>query len=217
MTLRGLVHAHSYHSFDSLLPPRAYLAYARHEQLNFLCLTDHNTINGSIEIARLNRDPDLEIVVGAEYATNRGDVIGLFLSREITDRRWEAVVDGIRDQGGLVLLPHPHRNHRLDESIWQDVDLVEVFNARSSASANTAALGDALKYDTRQCVGTDIHTLWELVRNDTFVSLEGEGPLRQQLLEAPRWFTMRSSSAWLTWYSQTVKTGRRRLGHPGHQ
>jgi hypothetical protein len=56
-----------------------------------------------------------------------------------------------------------------------------------------------------------------LVRNDTFVSLEGEGPLRQQLLEAPRWFTMRSSSAWLTWYSQTVKASRRRLGHAGHR
>jgi predicted metal-dependent phosphoesterase TrpH len=217
MTLRGLVHAHSYHSFDSLLPPRAYLAYARHKRLDFLCLTDHNTIEGSIEIARLNRDPDLQIVVGAEYATDRGDVIGLFLSKEITDRRWEAVIDGIRDQGGLVLLPHPHRNHYLDESIWQDVDLAEVFNARSSASANTAAQGDALKYSTQQIIGTDIHTLWELVRNDTFVSLDGEGSLRQQLLEAPRSFTVRSSSPWLTWYSQAVKASRRRLGHPGHR
>jgi predicted metal-dependent phosphoesterase TrpH len=217
MTLRGLVHAHSYHSFDSLLPPRAYLAYARHKQLDFLCVTDHNTINGSVEIARLNRNPDLQIVVGAEYQTDRGDVIGLFLSREITDRRWAAVVDDIRGQGGLVVLPHPHRNHRLDESIWQDVDLVEVFNARSSASANSAALRDALKYSTRQTVGTDIHTLWELVRNDTFVSLEGEGSLRHQLLEASRSFTTRSSSPWLTWYSQTVKASRRRLGHPGHR
>jgi hypothetical protein len=74
-----------------------------------------------------------------------------------------------------------------------------------------------MKYSTRQTVGTDIHTLWELVRNDTFVTLEGEGPLRQQLLEAPRSFTMRSSGPWLTWYSQTVKASRRRLGHAGHR
>jgi predicted metal-dependent phosphoesterase TrpH len=217
MTLRGLIHAHSYHSFDSLLPPRAYLSYARRKRLGFLCLTDHNSIEGSLELARLNRDPDLEIVVGAEYATDRGDVIGLFLSKEITDRRWEAVVGGIRDQGGLVLLPHPHRNHRLDESIWQDVDLAEVFNARSSRRANAASLQDVQRYGIRQCVGTDIHTVWELVRNDTFVCLEGDGGLRQQLLESPRSFTVRSSSGFLTLYSQTVKAARRRLGRPGRR
>lgn len=217
MTLRGLVHAHSSYSFDSLLPPQAYLEYARWRRLDFLCVTDHNTIAGSVEIARRNRDPDLQIVIGAEYATDRGDVIGLFLSEEIADRHWETVVDAIRAQGGLVLLPHPYRGHRLDESVWTAVDLTEVFNARSSVSSNIAALQDALRYNVAQTVGADIHTLWELVRNETLITLGGEGDLRRRLVEAPRTMTTRSSNRNLTRYSQVVKAVRRRLGHPGYR
>ncbi len=215
MTLRGLVHAHSWHSFDSILPPWAYLAWARRRELDFLCLTDHNTIAGSLELARLNRDSRLQVVVGAEYATDRGDLIGLFLTEEITDRRWPVVVDAIRGQGGLVLLPHPHRNHRLDESIWADVDLVEVFNARSTVTANDAGLRDAVENDKPQLAGTDCHTLWELARDGTIVDLEGDGDLRKRLLEAPRSFTSRRSSPNLTRYSQRIKALRRRLGRPG--
>ena len=77
--LRGLLHVHTWHSFDCLLPPTAYLAHARRARLDFVCVTDHNTLAGSLELARRNRDPRLEVVIGAEYATDRGDLIGLFL------------------------------------------------------------------------------------------------------------------------------------------
>lgn len=217
MTLRGLVHAHSSRSFDSLLPPLAYLHYARWRHLDFLCLTDHNTIAGSVELARLNRNPHLQVVIGAEYATDRGDVIGLFLFEDIVDRRWETVVDAIHDQGGLVLLPHPHRNHRLDDSAWRAADLIEVFNARSNVSSNAAALQDAMRYPAAQVVGADIHTLWELLRNRTLITLGGDGDLRRRLMEAPRTLTTRPSSRNLTRYSQLVKAVRRRIGRPGYR
>jgi predicted metal-dependent phosphoesterase TrpH len=209
------MHVHSSHSFDSILPPRAYLMYAQRRHLDFVCLTDHNTIAGAQELARLNHDPHLQVVVGAEYATDRGDVIGLFLEREIKERSWTAVVAEIRAQGGLVLMPHPYRNHRLDEAIWDDVDMVEVFNARSSKEANAAALEQATGRGKPAFVGSDGHTAWEILRGATLVELEGDGELRQMLLEAPRSFVTRESSPRLTWYSQRVKRVRRRLGHPG--
>lgn len=214
MTVRGLIHAHSRHSFDSLLPPSAYLGYARRRRLDFVCLTDHGTIAGSQELARLNDDPGLEVVIGAEYATDRGDVIGLFLRDEIHERRFDGVVDAVRQQRGLVLLPHPYRNHRLADADWGLVDLVEIFNARSSAAANRAALDDAVRHGIAQTVGADIHTGWELLRNGTFVSLldDGRQDLRQLLLHAPRSYTTRSSSRNLTRYSQVVKTAKRFLG-----
>jgi predicted metal-dependent phosphoesterase TrpH len=215
MILRGLVHAHSSHSFDCLLPPLAYLAYARWRRLDFLCLTDHNTIAGSMELVRRNRDPNLQIVIGAEYATDRGDVIGLFLTDEVTARRWDDVVDAIHSQGGLVLLPHPHRNHQLDESTWSAIDLVEVFNARSSAASNAAALEDAARHGTAQTAGADVHTAWELIRNQTLLSLGGEGDLKRRFIEAPRTMTTRLSSRQLTRYSQVVKAVRKRAGYPG--
>jgi predicted metal-dependent phosphoesterase TrpH len=215
VTRRGLIHAHSARSFDSLLPPWAYLAYAHRHHLDFLCLTDHNTIAGSLEIARANRDPGLEVVVGAEYATDRGDVIGLFLEEEISSRTWADVVAAIRRQGGLVLMPHPFRNHRLDDAIWDDVDMVEVFNARSTPEANAAALEQATARGKPQFAGSDGHTAWELLRAPCLVTLEGDGELRDLLLTAPRSLETRLSSPRLTWYSQKVKRVRRRLGRPG--
>nr|WP_243687478.1 hypothetical protein [Methanobacterium formicicum] len=50
---------------------------------------------------------DLEVIVGSEIGTERGEVIGLFLSEEIVSHRLVEVVDEIREQDGLVVLPHP--------------------------------------------------------------------------------------------------------------
>jgi predicted metal-dependent phosphoesterase TrpH len=217
MTVRGLIHAHSWYSFDSLLPPMAYLAYARRRRLDFLCLTDHNTIRGAVEISRANRDPGLEVVIGAEFATERGDLIGLFLREEIASRTWNGVIGEIGLQGGLVLLPHPHRHHALTPSDWASVDLVEVFNARSTEASNQASMEDALRYGIPQTVGADTHTIWELMRDGTTVSLDGSGDLRQRLLEGPRSFTTRPSSRNLNRYSRVVKSVRRRIGRPGYR
>jgi len=215
MTIRGLVHAHSALSFDSLLPPRAYLAWAHRAGLDFLCLTDHNTIAGSLELARRNRDPRLEIVIGAEYATELGDLIGLFLREEIDERRWDDVVAAIRDQGGVTLLPQPHRGQRLEDLNWKDVDLVEALNARSTPAQNEASLRDAQERGLPQVCGSDGHTVWELLRAGNFVSLDGEGDLRSRLLTAERSLETRTSSVNLTRYSRYVRRVRRRLGFTG--
>lgn len=214
-SLRGLMHVHTHHSFDSLLSPLAYLAYARRARLDFLCITDHNTLAGSMAAARRNRDPGLEVVIGAEYVTDLGDVVGLFLREEVQSRRFAEVVDEIHAQGGLALLPHPYRGHAVDDALYAAVDLVEVFNARSSADANAHARADAERLGTAQCVGADIHTTWELLRNDTLVTLAGDGDLRQRLLVAPRSFSTRSTSRTLRRYSQVIKRIRRRVGFPG--
>jgi predicted metal-dependent phosphoesterase TrpH len=39
--------------------------------------------------------------------TNRGEVIGLFLSEEIKSDNFESVIFEIRNQNGLVIIPHP--------------------------------------------------------------------------------------------------------------
>jgi predicted metal-dependent phosphoesterase TrpH len=216
--MRGIIHAHSFYSFDSLLPPWAYLRFAIWHKLDFLCITDHNTLAGSRALARMNRCPRLQVVIGAEYATDRGDVIGLFVDEDIPERRFERVTQAIHDQGGLVLLPHPYRGRdRVDDDVWSAIDAVEVFNSRSSQASNRLALEQALAFDKPRYAGADIHTLWELLRNATFVSLDGDGSLRQQLLVAPRRLTTRATSRHIRRYSQVIKRIRRRAGFPGHQ
>lgn len=214
--LRGLVHVHTWHSFDSLLAPAAYLAYARRARLDFVAVTDHNTLAGSRALAALNRDPGLEVVIGAEYATDRGDVIGLFLTDEVVSRRFDAVIAEIRAQGGLALLPHPYRGRDSDPERIAAVDVVEVFNARSSAEANASAAADAERLGVPGIAGADIHTTWELVRNGTLVALGGEGSLRERLVAAPRRLSTRATARTLRRYSQVVKRIRARVGLGGH-
>jgi predicted metal-dependent phosphoesterase TrpH len=215
--MRGLVHCHTYFSFDSLLPPAVYIWYANRCGLDFLCITDHNTLAGARAAARLNRNKRLQVVIGAEYATDQGDIIGLFLHEEIRERACQTVIRAIHAQGGLAILPHPYRGHQLDEELWAAVDLVEVFNARSSAVANGRGQEQAQLRCKPQLVGADTHTFLELIRNRTFVAFEGHDELRERFLEASRSFTTRSSSRLLRRYSQVVKRARQRVGLSGYR
>lgn len=216
-TRRGLFHVHSWHSFDGLLPPWAYLAHARRARLDFLCVTDHNTLAGARAVAAANRDPRLEVVIGAEYATDRADVIGLFLREEVRSRRFGEAVAEIQAQGGIAVLPHPfrHRGEALDEELVAAVDAVEVFNARSGARENALAAEAARRHGKPELAGSDAHTLWELLRGGTLVELEGDAPLREALLSAPRTFSTRLTARSVRRYSQVVKRVRRRLGAGG--
>jgi predicted metal-dependent phosphoesterase TrpH len=214
--LRGLIHAHTWHSFDSLLVPAAYLWYARRAHLDFLAITDHNSLAGARAVAASNRDPDLEIVLGAEYATERHDVIGLFLTEEVISRVFEEVIAEIHAQGGIAILPHPYRGRDSDTDRILAVDLVESFNARSSADANAAALADATRLRRGALAGADIHTTWELMHNGTLVTLQGTGPLRKRLIDGPRVLETKPAPRMVRRYSQIIKRARARIGLPGH-
>src|SRR5216683_7622347 len=179
--MRGLIHTHTYYSFDSLLPPWAYLWYANRRGLDFLCITDHNTLAGARAAARLNRNPRLQVVIGAEYATDQGDIVGLFLHEEIRERACQAVIQAIHAQGGLALLPHPYRGHQLDEGMCAAVDLVEIFNARTSAAADRRGRNKRNRVVRHNSSGRIAHTLVELIRNQTSVSLEGDHDLKKRL------------------------------------
>ncbi len=216
--LRGLVHAHTWRSFDSILPAGAYLSLARRAGLDFVCVTDHNTLAGSLELARRNRDPRLEIVIGAEYATERADILGLFLHQEVLSRRFAEVVADIHAQGGLVVLPHPYRHTKGDPTLYPHVDAIEVFNSRSSDAENERALADAVALGLPQLAGADTHTAWELLRGGTLVTLDAPDDttsLRDLLLSAPRTLETRRTHRNLRRYSQVIKRIRRRAGLPG--
>jgi predicted metal-dependent phosphoesterase TrpH len=214
---RGVIHVHTSHSFDSILPPRAYLAYARRLKLDFICIADHNTLKGAQEVARLNHRESLEVVIGAEYATERGDVVGLFLTDDIEARRFDDIVAAIHAQGGLALLPHPYRGHKVDEDLYRGVDLVEVFNSRSSREANRVALEDAERLGLRGVAGADAHTAYELLRNRTVVTVEGDGSLRDALATGSLAFKTTYTPRNIRRYSQVIKRVRRRLGSPGYR
>ena len=106
------LHMHSRHSFDGLMAPAHIVRIARRRGLAGIAVSDHNTIAGGLEAVAANHDPDFLVIVGAEMQTEVGDILGLFLTREITSRRSLDVVADIHEQGGIAILPHPYAHHQ---------------------------------------------------------------------------------------------------------
>ena len=78
--------------------------------LDGIAVTDHNSIKGAVEVVK-QAPSEVYIIVGAEIKTTIGEILGLFLNEEISSSNPLEVIDEIRDQGGLIILPHPFRTH----------------------------------------------------------------------------------------------------------
>lgn len=132
--------------------------------LDVLCVTDHNSIRGATELAE--RLP-CRVVVGEELRTHAGEIIGLFLTEHVPfGVSPREAAQRIRDQGGLVYIPHPFDPMRrnLSEPALIDlvdaglVDAIEVFNAKTSLQhLNERAVAFAASSGLRAGAGSDAH------------------------------------------------------------
>ena len=77
------LHVHSKYSSDGYHHPKDIVRAARLKGLDGIAITDHNTIKGAI-VASKHTTPDFTVIVGAEIATERGEIMGLFLTEEIS-------------------------------------------------------------------------------------------------------------------------------------
>jgi predicted metal-dependent phosphoesterase TrpH len=178
------LHSHTGHSKDSLCPAAALLAAAVRRGLAGLAVTDHDTVGGALQaLSLVARDPErypgLTIIPGEEVKTREGELIALFIRETVPPKLTpEETIRRIRDQGGLVLVPHPFdrvRGSRLTaaalERVADTVDGIEVFNARTTLNGdNHRALAFARTYDLLQTAGSDAHVAWEV--GHAFVELD---------------------------------------------
>jgi len=162
------LHMHSAHSWDCTTPIDELLDSALAAGLGAVAVTDHNTIAGGVEArARaIERGLPLHVVVGSEIKTAEdGEVIGLFLHEEIPrGLPFAETLEHIRDQGGIVYLPHPFdRFHAtpargLLEEHAGAIDVFETANARLWLERdNRAAARFAEEYGLRRGAGSDAH------------------------------------------------------------
>jgi len=181
------LHAHTSWSYDCSVDVEELVDHAEAEGLGAVAITDHNVFGGALEALELARDRELVVVPGEEVKTaGQGEVIGLFLSREIPrGMSFAETVAAIRAQGGIVYLPHPFdRLHAIPDSATlhrnlADVDVFEVYNARLLFEAyNDEALRFARKYDLIAGAGSDAHVLQGL----------GTGALRMRAFDGPEDF-----------------------------
>ena len=158
------LHSHTMWSGDSTTTPEELHDAVVASGLDVLCVTDHNAINGAVQMT--NHLP-CRVIIGEELKTHMGEIIGLFLTERIpAGVQPEQAAQLIRDQHGLVYIPHPFDPMRrnLAESAMRGlaelglIDAVEVLNAKTSlASLNAKAVAFAEEYDLAAGAGSDAH------------------------------------------------------------
>ncbi len=161
------LHMHTEHSHDCAVPVPDLLDHAERIGLGAIAVTDHNVFSGAQEAVELARDRALTVIPGEEVKTDAGEVIGLFLSEEIPrGMSWADTIAAIREQGGVVYLPHPFdRLHTIPDAgtlhrHLAEIDVFEVYNARLLFEAfNDEALRFARKYNLTMGAGSDAHVL----------------------------------------------------------
>jgi predicted metal-dependent phosphoesterase TrpH len=188
------LHMHTSRSHDCAVEPGDLIMHAEAIGLGAIAVTDHNVFGGAVETGALAAGRDLQVILGEEIKTDgQGEVIGLFLQEEIPrGLPFADTVAAIKEQGGLVYLPHPFdRLHSIpDPATVQrhlaDIDVFEVYNARLLFEAyNDEALRFARKYNLRMGAGSDAHVLQGV----------GTGALRMRAFEGPEEFLLSLDSA----------------------
>jgi predicted metal-dependent phosphoesterase TrpH len=128
------LHTHSIISHDGGLRAEDYTKIIQENILDYIAITDHN----EIRFARIMQQKLGEhIIIGEEIGTKEGEIIGLFLQKAIPGGLTpEETVKEIKEQNGLVYIPHPFETFRKGmqrdalERIAKDIDVIEVFNGR---------------------------------------------------------------------------------------
>jgi predicted metal-dependent phosphoesterase TrpH len=211
MTLNGIIHFHTHHSYDSLTSIESVARVAQRARLDFLLLTDHDTVAGSVALRSRVAQLGLatQVPIAAEYNTSLGDVIAVFIEREIRAREFDEFVSEVREQKGLLLLPHPYAHHREVERVGAACDLIEVWNPRVGDDGNRRAVELARSLGKPTYEGADAHFAWGLA--DNIVAVEDAGDLRSSLLQGARRVGRRRKTPWAEVVaSQYVKAAKHR-------
>lgn len=142
------LHIHTRFSYDSMARIKYIVNRALEKGIKIIAITDHDTIRGAKRVKKYveKKGIPLEVIVGEEITSLRGHVIGLFLKKHVPPfLPLRETIKRIKDQGGLVIIPHPgfseskpkprlfrvrtHYSEILDDpTVLEQIDAIEAAN-----------------------------------------------------------------------------------------
>lgn len=162
-------HIHSFYSRDSMTSPQRIVDFSLRRGLKRVCITDHDTIRGGLQASAYAEGKAIEVIVGAEIKTDKGEITGLWLKEEIRGKKLMEVIKEIKSQGGKVLIPHPYgslrrsrRAYRIEE-VAPYADYIEIYNGRSFFNFKKRKILRLMKeYRLIGVSGSDAHFAFEI-------------------------------------------------------
>ena len=174
MKLKLDLHVHSEASFDGRMTVQEIVALAKARGLDGVAICDHDAVyTGPTEV------DGVLIVPGAEFSTEHGHLLGLFLTGPLQYTTWQETVQAIHAQGGITVLAHPYQNRSSGSlapfrPILDDLDAIETWNSRANRKhpdANDNAFILALMKDKPSTGGSDAHVPQEVGRGHLTVEV----------------------------------------------
>ena len=166
--LKADLHIHTKYSADCNTSLEQIISRCQQTGINCIAIADHSTIEGALKMQSI---APFVIIVAEEILTPHGEIMGMFLKEGIpSGLSVEETISRIKAQDALVSIPHPFdmfRHSALDseiiEELAEQIDVIEVFNARSLLHRSSAkAQLFAQKYGIPGSAGSDAHTAHEI-------------------------------------------------------
>lgn len=163
--LRAELHVHSNFS-DGRDCVEKILKTAIEKRIEVLSITDHDTVDGSLNAMDLVSAEKLPLIVipGIEISTSSGHLLAYGVSMNIEKGLgMRETCEVVRKLKGVTVLAHPFdffRNGTIRRRDFEFVDCVEVFNAKSYF--NFLAKRYAERYNKKGIGGSDAHRASEV-------------------------------------------------------
>jgi len=156
-------HCHTKYSKCSNLEPKQILKLCKNRGLQGVVICDHNTLEGVSIFKKILSDNEFILITGMEITTNRGEILGVWIEESPSTNEFPEVAEEIRQQGGMVIIPHPFDHIRTSafkvrEDDVQYIDAIEVLNSRCKwPNGNKRALTFANEHSLLKSAGSDAH------------------------------------------------------------
>lgn len=160
--MRFDLHIHSCHSHDCNLHVDDILKKARDIGLDGIAITDHNTVEGSLQARERTKELNMPLIVlpGMEISTTKGHLLVLGINENIPhDLSPEKTIEIVKEKGGVAIPSHPFKMQGMGRVDGLDVDGIETFNSSCIFGENAKAKKMALSLGKCEVGGSDSHLL----------------------------------------------------------
>jgi len=159
---------------DGWASPSKIVEQAISKGLQVIAVTDHDHLEGARRVEELLAkydQPPFEMITGVEVSTRQGHLLGLFVKwapRAL--RSVEESIETIKEQGGLVLIPHPLgrlvpslSRAKIDELLNKGypIDGIEIYNPSPANASMRSMVSQAnQQWGFAETGGSDAH-FWQ--------------------------------------------------------
>ena len=158
---------------DGWASPARVIEEATRKGLRLIAITDHDHLEGAKRVEELlaRQNNALQLITGVEVSTRQGHLLGLFVKKAPKAMRSvEESIEAIKEQGGLVIVPHPLgrlvpslSRKKIDALLEKGytIDGIEIYNpSPANASMRSTVRAANQQWHFAETGGSDAH-FWQ--------------------------------------------------------